>query len=52
MDKNKCLNGWAFRWAEKQAQKGSDACFLHNVGRNILYLYQNKAFSENREIGT
>lgn len=23
MDKNKCLNGWAFRWAEKQAQKGN-----------------------------
>ena len=23
MDKNKCLNGWVFRWAEKQAQKGN-----------------------------
>ena len=23
MDKNKYLNGWAFRWAEKQAQKGN-----------------------------
>ena len=23
MDKNKCLNGWAFRWVEKQAQKGN-----------------------------
>ena len=23
MDKNKDLNGWAFRWAEKQAQKGN-----------------------------
>lgn len=23
MDKNKCLNGWAFRWAEKQARKGN-----------------------------
>ena len=23
MDKIKCLNGWAFRWVEKQAQKGN-----------------------------
>ena len=23
MDKNKCLNGWAFRWVEKQAQKSN-----------------------------
>ena len=37
--------------AERKYER-SDACFLHNVGRNILYLYQNKAFSENREIGT
>lgn len=54
MDKNKCLNGWAFRWAEKQAQKGNMSVQMRAfcIMLDILYLYQNKAFSENREIGT